>query len=391
MPNTFAYERCVAEQDLDSLRDAIFHALHIPDDVWETIRRRIPLEDFRAVTHQGRIVGGLAFYPMGQWFGGKSIPLTGVTLVGIAPEWRGQGAARTLMTSLLGELSEQGVPLSGLYASTQNLYRKVDYEQAGTNCSYSVHIESLRQHDRELPLIPWDGERGPLETLATKRAKMTNGNLDRSDVMWERLFSFLDKKTFTYLIGSADDPQGYVVYYQEAVYGEPVKLHVRDMVALSPAAIRRLWTFFADHRSMADTVIWYGPANEPLLNLADEFEPWRCRQERWMARIVNVSEALQQRGYPVDVEAELHLDVTDTLLPANNGRFVLRVAGGSAKVEPGGRGDLRTDARGLAPLYTGLFSPAVLKSTGQIDGDDRVLTIAERVFAGPEPWMPDHY
>jgi predicted acetyltransferase len=69
----------------------------------------------------------------------------------------------------------------------------------------------------------------------------------------------------------------------------------------------------------------------------------------------------------------------------------VRVADGRAEVERGGRGTLRLDIRGLAAMYTGFHSPADLRAAGFADADDASLASASALFAGPHPWMADHF
>ena len=109
----------------------------------------------------------------------------------------------------------------------------------------------------------------------------------------------------------------------------------------------------------------------------------------WMLRIVDVKGALEARGYPRGARGEVHFEVTDTLLPHNNGRWVLQVAEGNGTVTAGGNGDIRLDIRGLAPLYSSFLSPHALRSTGFIECGDAALEAATTIFAGPEPWMPE--
>ena len=41
------------------------------------------------------------------------------------------------------------------------------------------------------------------------------------------------------------------------------------------------------------------------------------------------------------------------------------------------------------PLYSGLFTASNLHDLGLLEGDDAAIRLAERLFAGPEPYMPD--
>jgi predicted acetyltransferase len=110
-----------------------------------------------------------------------------------------------------------------------------------------------------------------------------------------------------------------------------------------------------------------------------------------MLRVVDVERALSERGYPTGLDAELHLAIADDIVPANNASFVLRVAGGKGEVARGGRGSVKVDVRGLAPMYTGLLGAEELKATGYIEGPDDELAIATAIFGGPAPWLADFF
>ena len=174
---------------------------------------------------------------------------------------------------------------------------------------------------------------------------------------------------------------------QSSLHGH--ELEVIDLVALTAEAGRRLLTLLVDHRSTAKYVSWCGAPADPLLCLLAEQPCEIADHIGWMLRLVDVRAVLMARGYPAGQTAELHLQVTDDVLEHNHRRFLLRVADSQAAVAEGGRGDLRIDVRGLAAVYTGRLTPAELKATGYVDGPDDALRVAEALFAGPAPWMPD--
>ncbi len=111
----------------------------------------------------------------------------------------------------------------------------------------------------------------------------------------------------------------------------------------------------------------------------------------WMTRMVDAPGALEARGYAQGLSATLGFELSDPLLPHNRGRFRLRVERGRAKVEKGGRGDLRLDVRALAALYTGQLSASTLAGAGRIEGSDGAIALADGIFAGPAPAMPDMF
>uniref|UniRef100_A0A0C1R7U1 Enhanced intracellular survival protein domain-containing protein n=1 Tax=Tolypothrix bouteillei VB521301 TaxID=1479485 RepID=A0A0C1R7U1_9CYAN len=106
---------------------------------------------------------------------------------------------------------------------------------------------------------------------------------------------------------------------------------------------------------------------------------------------MSVEKALSARGYPSGIESELHLEVHDDLLEANRGKFILSVANGRGEVTRGGRGEMKLDVRGLAPLYTNLFTPQQLQQSGYLQATEIAIATATALFANSSPWMPDFF
>lgn len=351
---------------------------------------RLGTENFRVVTEGGRIVGGLGIYQMGQWFGGKSVPMAGLAAVGVPPEQRGTGVAFELLSRTLQELYEKEVPISALYPATQRLYRKVGYEQGGNSCIYEIPTNSIGLSDRTLPVQPVNPINYQIfSDIYSQSAIKINGNLDRNPAIWEGIIQPREQEViYAYLVGTQSQPEGYIIFHQNR---KESQLIILDWVALTTSAAKRLWTFVADHRSQIKTAMWRGSVVHPLLLFLPEQTAKVKNSSMWMLRIIDVAKALSGRGYPVGVEAELHLMVQDDLLSDNNGNFILRVSGGSGEVTRGGKGELRLNIRGLSPLYTGLYTPHQLQFSGFLEASDRVLATATEIFALSVPWMADFF
>jgi predicted acetyltransferase len=138
-------------------------------------------------------------------------------------------------------------------------------------------------------------------------------------------------------------------------------------------------------------VRWKSSITDSLTLLLPEQTAKICQSDRWMLRIVDVCKALAARGYPPGVEAELHLDIQDNLLSANQGKFILSVANGRGEVTKGGKGEFKLDIQGLAPLYSSLFTPHQLQLAGKLDATATALSTATQIFAGVSPWMMDFF
>jgi predicted acetyltransferase len=350
----------------------------------------VPFENFRIAKRNGKAIGGMTLVPMGQWFGGRSVPMTGISSVGISPEERATGGGTTFMKVVLEELLAAGVPISSLYPATQTIYRRCGYELAGDYIRYRVNTDEIDVRDRTLE-VELTTERDAIVALYNERARRTAGNLDRTPHMWDRIFDpYKTDGADAYLVNGASGPEGYVTYTRES--SASVRAHMNaTLVALTPAAARRILTFAVDHKSFIETFNWTGPAAEPFTFFLAE--PRRKVQMSWpwMLRIVDVRSALTERGYPSSVEAELDLRVIDDVLPSNGGNFVLRVSGGKADVQTGGKGSMKIDVRGLASLFTGYMSAHELLATGYIEATDAELARATSIFAGPAPWLADFF
>ena len=378
-------------QQLGAILSQCFNS---PPSEWSVYLNRIGVENFRVIRQGGQVAGGLAVIEMGQWFGGCSVPMAGLAAVGVPPEYRGMGVAVELLTRTLKEIQAKQVPISVLYPATQYLYRQVGYEQGGTAGGFEMRLDGLRlsveRAIRAIAMQPVTPIRHEVfRDIYRQWAVQNNGNLDRNEAIWQSIIQPREQETiYAYLVGSQTQPQGYIIFKQDAKESEIVIL---DWVALSAAAAQRLWMFLADHRSQIQKVFWRGAAINPFLLLLPEQTAKVRYLDRWMLRIIDVAKALESRGYTAGVETELHLAVVDELLPENNGNFVLSVSAGRGEVTRGGKGELQLNIRGLAPLYTGLYTPSQLQVSGYLEGTDNAVLAATQIFAGAEPWMADFF
>src|SRR6266566_8638243 len=91
----------------------------------------------------GRPAAGAAFQDMRQWWRGRPVPMAGVSSVKVAPEYRGRGIGRLLMTALLDAIAAGGYPLSALFPATMPLYRSLGWELAGARDTAVIPARSL--------------------------------------------------------------------------------------------------------------------------------------------------------------------------------------------------------------------------------------------------------
>jgi predicted acetyltransferase len=363
----------------------------IPNTPWNKFFQRIGHSRLRVALDGGKVVGGLAAYDLRQFYGGVSVPLAGIAGVGVAPEARGRGVAKSMLLRTLAELRET-TPLAALYASTTSLYRACGFEQAGTAMFFAAPLSAFPRGDRALLCTALPPKTHlPLHAAYEKRAREWTGHLDRTTALWERIVEPYEDTTYVYTVGEPSAPDGYIAFLQKT---KADSLHfrviVRDIAMSTHGAAQRILGFLHDLRALAEDLVWRGCAADPLLSLLPEQKHTVTRHERWMLRILDVGAALGARGYP-PVSNEVHLSVHDSHFPANAGRRVFTVEGGRGSTREGGRGDVTVDVRGLAALYSGFATPYTLRAAGLLDGPEPALKTLAMLFAGPEPWCADHF
>jgi predicted acetyltransferase len=366
--------------------EVLGQSFNLRPGLWDTFRERLGDENVYVAREGGRVVGGCGVYRIGQVWGGRAVPLGGVAGVGVAPDARGRGVARAMMEAVLRALRADGCPVAGLYPASLRVYRSVGYEQSGERVRYEVPLAALSGFRFEVevrPVEPLDVGNWP---AFAERYRPVHGNLVRNDALWARLAQPHVGRRFAWLLGE----DGYVILHHHPAEAPPFDLEIVDVVAPSAATARTLFALLAGHRSMAKKVRWWGPPGDALLTWVPEPVWAIVEHQRWMIRLTDVAAALRGRGW-TGGEGELHLHVEDELLPENAGNLVLTVAGGQAEVRPGGRGELRVSTRGEGPLYAGFFPASALVGLGLVAGPEAAVATADRLFAGPIPWMREMY
>jgi predicted acetyltransferase len=308
-----------------------------------------------------RVIASAQYHDMRQWWHGRSAPMAGVAAVMVAPEHRGQGVGRALMTALLDAIAARGYPLSVLYPATMPIYRSLGWELAGGMHQAVIPARSLRS------LAPTDvtGETPGISLRATALRRAAPG--DAGQVLpavgrahelardcgpvtrdAESIARWLaDPDLYAYI---ADD--GFLAYRWR---GGNEEISVERAVAASAETARAMWSIIASHSSIAETVrARVGPA-DPFWWLARERDADLAGRDMWMLRIVDAPAAIAARGFPVSVQLSTRLWIDDKARAGNSGLWELSVAGGKGRLISCREADapLALGARGLAALFAG--------------------------------------
>lgn len=374
-----------------------FLAFGVPPDKARAYLAAATDDQLRAVTRDGSLAATMLRYPMGQWWGGRRVPMDGVAWVTVPPETRGSGVATFLMTSWAREAREAGFALGSLYSAKQRLYRRVGFEQAGLSCRITLRLRELTTRDRAGAddgctfRAVREGEDGTLLDLRRRFAATRPGYLDPHPQLWSRLRGAFDpeRPTDAVLIERAGEPVGYLLAQpgESRGPGRGSDLLVRDAAAVDGPAWRAILRYLAGFATTFESASLFAGPDHPLTMLCDEPALRTEVLDRWMLRVLDVERAIAGRGFPPAVAGEVSLDVDDPTLPENAGRWTIRVEGGRGEATRAGDGAVRLSVNALASIYAGYQSPAQLASLAMVTGDDGSLALLGAMFAGPTPSM----
>jgi len=331
------------------------------------------------VTFGDEVVAHASAYTRELTVPGASIPAAHVSLVSVEPTHHRRGLLRRLMTHQLETVEE---PIAVLWASEGRIYQRFGYGMASKSANLTV---SVRELSLRTPRSAGGTVRAALPAEARslfphvyerKRTEQP-GLSSRDDGWWDNILADPDSrrrgftaKRFT-VFDTGDGIDGYAVWRARSVWsdaGPDGETKLLELVAVTPEAYAELWRFLFSI-DLARTLI-AGPiaVDEPVFHLVDEPRQLRSTTADglWI-RVTDVPAALAARRYaaPVDVV----LEVTDALLPRNEGRWRLQAApDGTATCTPAGsdRADLTCDVADLGALYLGGTPIGALAAAGRV-------------------------
>jgi predicted acetyltransferase len=391
--------RALRSDELEQAWSLGSEAFNAPVEREALFLERSRAEDFTGIFDGARLVAQAQAHPFQQFFGGRSVSMGGVASVATAPDQRGRGLGRRVMRGCLEAMRERGDAISTLFPATLRFYRSLGWEVAGSLVHRSLEPTALqgiekpegvrvrKARDDDAP-----GLRGCYQRLAAS----SNGFLDRSEWWWSRIFEAWKTRRLYVAENDAGVVDGYVSYRQvDGEYsdlGGDFEIRVGELIATTPDASRALWRLLGSWAPQVERILYQGPFDDPLLLLVTEQNTRVLAEGRWVTRLVNARAAIESRGYPAAVDAEVHLRLCDEILGDNDGDFVLRVVGGEAVLEPGGKGEISLDVGAATALYTGASSCAALARAGRLQGGSSAAWQSlDAVFAAASPWMPDEF
>jgi predicted acetyltransferase len=333
---------------------------------------------------------------------GARISASGLTWVGVHPGHRRRGLLRAMIDDHFSRSLGRDESVSLLFAAEPAIYGRFGYGLAAHQLSLHIPrgaaLRDVPGSDRvRLRLEALDVERHAPVVAAVHGAVDRPGWTTRETAEAQAAFlhdpSQLRRGAEPLRIAVAErggHPVGYALLRRKLDWqrgGPSGVVKVREVCASDPAAARALWGLLVDLDLTAKVEVSCLAVDDPIVHLLVDVraaEPdW---QDNLWARLLDVPVALAGRRYaaPVDVV----LEVRDTVLPANAGRW--RLAGGPEGAEVAATdapADLALDVRELGAAYLGGQSLAALAGAGLVE-ELRPGTLAPAATAFGWPLAP---
>ena len=393
--------------------DHAFNSQWPPEEMLRFDRMVFEPERTLAALDGNQMVGTTLAFSFGMTVpGGDVLPTAGISGVGVLPTYRRRGILSSLMRRQLADIAAGGEPLAALFASEAVIYGRFGYGAAADQFSFNIQRGegSLRPVPGENYKLPALRLTDPASAVAEIKAvyeavrPTRPGMLARHDRWWEPQLAdpefMREGRSPVRAVIAEDDsgPRGYALYNVKPEWGgdgmPAQSLSVHDLYWTDPVACAALWSDLLSRDLVTEVQARMRPADDPVQYLLVDTRRSRTRvSDGLWVRLVDLPEALRRRRYASGVDVVL--DVSDPLLPANQGRWHLTSGrpedGDKPTCEPAtGQADITLPVSVLGAAYLGGRRLGGLLAAGLIT-EHRPGAVAELSTAmswEPAPWCP---
>ena len=382
------------ESELEQAWELDRQAFNVPPSRRESFFGKSEADRIIGAFREGRAAAQVQVLPLVQNFGGQFVKSGGVSSVVVAPEYRGQGLASTVMRAALESMREGGDAISSLYPANLRLYRGVGWELGGSYAIRQIHSRHLMLLDRANSGDVRRAEPADLPAIREcyrRIALGAPGMHDGESLWWELENEF--SKYYVYVAQEASgEVRGALVYEQLSDPGGGYyRIHVHRVFGENRRAIAALWWMLGTASSQAGEVYYPAPPEDPLALLLPEPRMATRYAHQWMLRVIDVEQAVLQRGFPAGVEAEVEFELEDADLPANAGAWRLSVSGGAGRLERTPKARLRLGVGAFSSWYSGWSDATTLERAGLVTEPGHEGALLDACFAGRTPWMMSEF
>lgn len=350
----------------------------------------------RAYFVDGRPVAGAYVKRYETIWGSDSLPMESVGGVVALPEVRRRGYTAAVLTRLLADMRERGVPISTITTPfSYAFYRHMGWEYAFRRVrarfapALARRIGAGAAGEAHFVRCGPEPEWWPSDIDAVYRQVMQRryqGAALRGADLWRARLR--GDRTYAYVVDGAGGPAGYLI----CALGERNSLRVRELFALDRLALRQLFHLLFNFDSQADSVEWDMPPDVRLDRAVSEQHELKLQwRPQGMFRLVDVSAAVVGRMAP-GLSGCVCLRLEDAQAPWNRGPHWIEWLEGRAGVRAtagaGERAHAAMDQRVFAQIFAGALTPHEAVEAGLAEiGTEALRVLTEAYVTGRPPLL----
>jgi predicted acetyltransferase len=343
-----------------------------------------------AVDAEGRFVGNACIYSLDVTLPATAdhpcptIPMAGVSAVGVHPTHRRRGYLTQLITAMHDDARQRGEAIAGLEASESVIYGRFGYGLAVDVAEYSIDSRAsafaVPAPALDLALVDKEAAAKVVPDLFDRQRRTRAGEINRSPGFWNQfLIDRPHHREGSLARFHAVSDQGYVLFRarpgKDVFRAERADIVVEELRGDTPEVEAGLWRFVLDLDLIGEVRVQRGPVDEPIRwRLAD---PRQLRttaiEDRLYVRILDTVAALEARGYQAEGRLVLDVLAPEASVGAADpapGRWVLEAGPDGAscrRARSGEEADIRLGLAALGSLYMGGFAASLLAAGGRVE------------------------
>ncbi|MEU8540882.1 GNAT family N-acetyltransferase [Streptomyces sp. NPDC048717] len=359
------------------------------------VRQLADRVDVRVAVRGGKVVAGGLGFLAGQHFGSRPVPTACLSSGCVAPEERGGHLAVRMLEERIRPLRDKGAVLATVWSSLTKYARLMGWQAPTAVTTCEVPADALRAafdlggHRIDHRATPAGAQR------QAGIARDWNGTLKRPTWWGDFLQEHHGAQTYEFTHPGDTTPSGQLTLATTRHPDRGARLTVHGFWTADPDTARAMLAFLGHWDTRVPTVRFERTALPPhpllLHTLPRSTLITTHAQPPWLLRILDLEEAVHQRGWPADLTLHTPISVTD---PDNTERhLLLEIADGHARLTPAAPGAAEvafTRAQFTLWYAGGLHSAAAARLAG-VRGEPNALTALIRATCDREPWLTEHF
>ena len=368
-----------------------------------------PIVHFFGVYEAGRLIGVMRFYDFTMRLHETDALVGGVGGVAVDLRYKKERVAADMIRFFLDHYRDKGAPLTALYPFRPDFYHRMGFGFGVKLNRYSFPPNALPARPKARVEFLSADDKAAVGDCYERFRLRTNGLLQLPPHVLDSLFTDPAMR----LVGVRDGQRvrGYLLFRFDPAAGDnwlANDLYVRTMVYDDATTLSALLGFLRTQADQVQRVIYEtqddtfhfllpDPRDGTGNLLAGLWHETNTQGAGIMYRVIDTPrlfDVLRDHDFG-GATATLGLTLTDTFLPENAGRYMLRVENGRATLVESGAADVEIglDVSNFSSLVVGAIDFARLYGYGLASiSNPAAVPLVDRFFrAGQRPWCMTHF